>query len=189
MRKLALTFVAMIALAGCTDAPADEAQLGDELPLDPHAGSGTQPGQGVAPQQGLEEDVGGDLHLRGVMRACEAGFCVEATASIEGLDSYYVSNICVPPHGDAMERDGSPVQHREPMAYCAAFGLREWTRDEQIDFNYTWDGQIWDDAKGELVAAEDGAYQWTILFHAWDSPDGGKRTTLAITFTVVIGET
>ncbi len=194
MRNLAVMLVAMLALSGCTNAPDDA----DELPGNPDgglpggqpgAGAGSQPGQGVAPQQGLEEDTDSDLHLSGILAPCDAGYCVDATASIEGLDSYYVSNICVPPHGDRMERDGAEVQHREPTAYCAAFGLREWTRDEQIQFQYKWDGQVWDDAQGKLVAAENGGYQWSILFHAWTQPDGGERRTLEITFSVVVGET
>ncbi len=188
MKLLPWLLLTALMAAGCAQTPVDP-DGSPAPPATPSPGTGTQPGPGFAPQQGFDEDINGDLHLIGTMDVCEDGYCVEATASIEGVRSYYVSNRCVPPHDDSMERDGVAVQHREPTAYCAAFGLREWTPGEPISFHDTWDAQVWDDEAGQLAAAAQGAYQWTLQFHAWDAPDGGELRSLAVTFTVVVGET
>lgn len=175
MRIMMATILAL-ALAGCMDPEAiDDA--------------GSQPVPGIAPQEGHAEDTQGDLHLSAVLSTCDAGFCINATASNEGSDPAYVSNICQPPHHDSMARDGESVQPREPRYYCQAFGLGAWEPNEQIEFGYEWDGRLWDDDQGKMVEAPQGAYQWSIHFRAYDSESGGDHTDLSVTFTVVIGPT
>ncbi len=186
MRLLVVLLLASVAFAGC----ASPNGLPDELPQDGGStDNSSAPAPGFAPQQGFQEDIEGDLHLASWFAACDAGYCINATATNEGSTSYHVSNICVPPHDDRMERDGERVEPREPRFYCQAFGLREWTAGEDIEFAYTWDGKLWDDERGQMVAAPEGAYQWTILFHAYDQQDGGDKITLEVTHTVIIGET
>ncbi len=181
MRIIALLLMAA-ALGGCIDPDAEG------LP-DNGAGHGSDPGPGFAPQQGHAEDTQGDLNLQSWLKACEAGFCIDLTATNEGSKPYYVSNICVPPHDEQMTRDGETVYPREPRAYCAAWGVRAWEAGEDIDFSYEWDGKLWDDASGKMVPAPEGAYQWTIQFHAYGGSGGEDRVTLAVTHTVIIGET
>lgn len=183
MRIIALMLL-LAGLAGCAD------PMTDGLPGD----GGADPGHGFAPQQGSGQDVQGPLQLVVELRDCDAGYCLYATATNHGPRSYWVSNLCVPPHSEHMERDGQDVYPREPRAYCAAFGVREWTAGEAIAFNYTWDGKLWKDGGGGgedsgRVPAEPGAYQWTLKFHAYDDEDGSAAVILSVTHTVVIGAT
>ncbi len=171
MRQFAL--IVFVALAGCADPSIVD----------------SEPRPGIAPQEGFDEDTRNGLHLEGRMLPCEAGHCIEATASNEGSEPVHVSNICTQPFHDRMERDGKMVQHKEPMATCAAFGTRPMEPGEQIDFGFEWDGTVWGDERQQSVAAPQGAYQWSAHFQAWTEEGGGDTIELAIEFAVVVGPT
>ncbi len=193
MRLLALLLI-VVSLAGCASDsdPGDDA--GDQLP-DGSGGEGappdlgSQPAPGAAPQHGVGEDVDGPLHLVVKLSACEGGFCLNGTATNEGLEPYYVSDQGAPAQRETMTRDGEVVYPREPRAYIAIFSVREWSAGEDIEFSFLWDGMLWDDASDTMKPAPDGVYQWTALFDAYGSPSGDDKVTLAVTHTVVIGET
>lgn len=175
-RALHLLLVAAFLLAGCAGTPDD-------------AGGG---GSGFAPQSGHDEDTdpaAPGLVLEGDLRECEAGVCVDAEARNEGEATYHISDFCVPPWSESMQRDGEGVQHREPMAHCLGFGTEPFGPGDVITHNTSWDGTLWDADSESYHDAPQGAYQWTINFRAWEDGQGGDAHDLAITFTVIVGET
>lgn len=173
----------LLLLAGCAE-PGGEDPDGGPGPDGP--GPGTP---GFAPQRHHAEDARDGLRAEGDLYECGGGFCVDARAANEGDRTYHVSSICVPPWSDAMARDGAAVQHREPMAHCAAFGTEPMAPGDDREVNVTWDGRLWDDAEGRLEPAPQGAYVWSLTFHAYGEADGGGPVSLVLEFPVVVGPT
>lgn len=179
MKFLAVLLIAA-ALAGCVSDGPDSDQM---LPTD---SDGTSEHNGFAPQGTQIEAVDDDISLVGVYDTCEAGWCLDLTATNEGSTTYYVDAICANPFSDSMEQGGYVVQHREPTAQCLAFGTKEFGPGEMLTAQFTWDQTTWDDDKSSPA---DGAYQWSGHFRAYNSGDGGDGPRLTVTHTIVTGAT
>jgi hypothetical protein len=112
---------------------------------------------------------------------------LHALATNYGPHTYRVSSICVPPWSESMrDADGNEVQHREPMAVCLAFGLKELAPGEAVPFNATWDGRLWDGGYGP---APSGVYTWLAHFQVYSGGDGADfedSATLTLEFPVEI---
>lgn len=176
MRPWSLAVAACLLLAGCA-----EPDAGDEGPDD---GAG-----GFAPQHHHAEAARAGLRAEGDLVPCDGGFCVDARAWNDGETTYHVSSVCVPPWTERMTRDGETVQHREPMAYCAAFGTQPFPPGDEDVVNVTWDGRVWDDGDQRMEPAPPGAYVWSLTFRAYEGPDGGGPVDLVLEFPVVVGQT
>lgn len=189
--RLMWLIAAAALLAGCTQAD-DPAQALD--PADPRSdqlpdGSGdtSEPANGFAPQEGRYEEHAGDLSIVVVLEPCEAGHCITAVATNEGVSDLHVSDICVGPFSDAMAQADVLVQHREAAFHCEAFGTEVFPPGAQLSWSATWDEQVWsDDGPGP---APQGSYDWTVSFRAYAEAEGGEPLDVEATFPVVVGAT
>lgn len=182
---LCVALVSTLALAGCA-AP-------DRGPEEPDGGAdapgGNGGGNGLAPQHHHAEDAEAGLRAEGDLYPCDGGFCVDARAWNDGGETFHVSDVCVPPWSERMARDDEPVQHREPVFHCQAFGTRPFPPGDDSVLNTTWDGRVWNDEEGHMVPAPPGAYVWSLTFSAHGRSDGGGRVDLVLEFPVVVGQT
>lgn len=178
--KMVLALFMVAALAGCvSDGPSTS-----PLQKDPNAD--TSENNGFAPQGTQIENATGDLSLVGVFDTCDAGYCMNLTATNEGSNTWHVETGCTIPFRDRMEQEGEFVAHREPHAHCLAFGTTPFGPGESISKEFVWDGHVWDD---DTSTPGNGAYQWTGSFVAYEESMGGERQELTVTFTVVLGAT
>ncbi|HLE47630.1 MAG TPA: hypothetical protein VI818_04980 [Candidatus Thermoplasmatota archaeon] len=98
---------------------------------------------------------------------------IDAVAENQGPHPYKVSSICAPVWSDDMSGRLGPVHHREPMAYCEAFGLREFKPGERIPYAVEWDGRVWDSQAGRYEAGSPGNYTWQASVEVFK---GGEQT-------------
>lgn len=186
MRAL-LAIALAVLLSGCVLVEEDDGAGGDagDQPR-PTASGGPGPGPGFAAQQGSANGSRDGIHLDVHWRACEAGFCGNATVTNRGAEPVSISSICVPPWEERMMRDGKPVQHQEGRAYCAAYGVRDFAPGEALHANFTWDRRLWTD--GTPRPATEGAYTWSIVFW-WQPQEGQPRREAKADIPLVVGET
>lgn len=174
-----IAILAMLALAGCAEAPEVET-------LTPENPDETSENNGFAPQGTQIETYEDDISLVGNYDACEAGWCLDLVATNEGSTTYHVDAICANPFSDSMEQDGKTVQHRELTAQCAAFGTEPFAPGAMLSWQFTWDGQIYTE---NHPSPANGDYQWSGHFRAYNQPDGGQGPLVTVTHTIVIGAT
>lgn len=185
MKQIVPLWLLAAAFAGCLDVPEPfENEAGPP-------GDASTPGPGFAPQEGRQETSDDAVSLVGDLRVddCDAAFCIHAVATNENAAAMYVNNVCTTPWSEALHQDSKPIHKSEPMATCAAWGVRPVEAGEQLHANFTWDGSIWDDDAQTYRDAPDGAYTWSIQFSYHASSDGGDRRELEMAFPVVIGAT
>jgi hypothetical protein len=187
--KLAWALAGLLLLAGCVAPENPDGNDNGAIPTPPHNGAPGN-GQGLLPQEhetnATDPRVPGVI-LEGTMEACPAGFCLDAIARNQGPHTYQISSICVDPWGDRMEADGQHVHHREPMAVCLAFGVKPFAPGDEVPFQATWNGTLWDD--GVYVEAPQGSYDWIAHFTLFEGDDGEGRHDLELVFPVIIGAT
>jgi hypothetical protein len=179
--KLAWALAGLLLLAGCV---APETTNGS----DDGASSGGS--NGLLPQEhdtNTSDPKAPGVVLEGSLKECDEGLCIDAIARNEGPHTYQISSICVDPWDDRMEQDGEPVWHREPMAVCLAFGVKPFAPGDEVRFEATWNGTLWDD--GTYVDAPPGSYDWIAQFTLYEGDDGDGRHDLELVFPVVIGAT
>lgn len=186
MRWVPLLGLAVL-LAACVEPEGPE---GDGTPSASSSASSAPPishgnPPGFAVQQGHAHGSNHSIDMDVSWRACEAGFCANATARNNGTQAVQVSAICVPPWQERMARDGQPVQHQEPRAYCAAYGVKDFAPGEQAQADLTWDQRLWDD--GQASPAPEGSYTWTIVF--WWEDAQHQRQEASADVHLVVGET
>ncbi len=100
------------------------------------------------------------------------------TASPPANAAFRIETGCSDPWDEALvDAQGRAWQFEEPVAQCAAFGLRDWTQPEV--FSSGWDGSVWDGS--QYVAAPEGTYTWTISFTAYQ---GETAIVASLPFTV-----
>lgn len=143
-------------------------------------------GPGFAVQQGTAHGSNQGIEVDVRWRACEAGFCANATATNNGDATVQVSSICESPWTDRMRRDGQDVAHREPMVTCAAYGREAFGPGDVAHANLTWDQRVWVDDHYE--DAPEGAYTWSIVYW-WDDAQGGQRQEAVAAIQLIVGET
>lgn len=114
----------------------------------------------------------------------------EAAASNMGQRTYRVSSVCVQPWDENLLGPDGDVSHREPMATCAAFGLRDFAPGESIPFSSEWNGTLWSNEDGEgFDPAPDGTYTWTARFQVYSGGSGAEYDyagTLELQFQVSV---
>lgn len=192
---LAVLFVAL-AVAGCTapdDADGPDGTDGASTTTSQTTSGGTEtpaPSGSSTVSFTTTEGPGHDLGLQanGTMHPCGADSpdagdrCFFVQAENVGEEPFNVSNICVPPWLDAMARDGEPVQPREPIAYCAAFGTRPVAPGETVHGRFTWDERLWDDGDARSEDAPSGTYDWTAtLTYYWNEQTFSANLTVQVT--------
>lgn len=151
------------------------------------------PAPGVTLTGQHQEDSSTDAGFPGLMVAGQLDVSgnvahLEASASNFGQRTYRVSSICVAPWSDGMQRGGNDVQHRQPMAVCAAFGLRDFAPGESIPFSATWNGTLWTDGQG-YGPAPAGTYTWSATFDVYSGGDGASfddHAALTLDFQVTV---
>lgn len=191
--RVLVTILVFALLPGCAEVPADcDGDCCDgtgcadpSLSATATSGGGGG-GNGFAIQQGTAHGSKQGIDVDVTWKACDAGFCANATATNNGGSTVQVSSICESPWTDRMAHDGKPVEHREPQFTCLAYGRAPFAPGDSRQANFTWDGQLHDD--DPAVWAPEGAYTWTIAFW-WDDADGGARQEAAADVHLIVGET
>ncbi len=188
MRVLIALALTVALLAGCVDPEPRDAATGTPTPT--HSESTNPPGtggnNGFAVQQGTAHGSNQGIEVDVTWRACEEGFCANATATNRGTATVQVSSICEPPWTERMTHDGEEVAHKEPEAHCLAFGRMPFAPGDSRQRDFTWDGQLHDQAVP--YDAPEGSYTWTLAFW-WDDGQGSARQEAAADIHLVIGET
>lgn len=131
------------------------------------------------------------VDVNGTSRLCPQGSdaagdrCFWVTAENTGSETVQVSSICVPPWLDTMRRGEKAVEHREPVAYCAAFGTRDMVPGETIEARFMWDGRVWTDGpEGYRPSpAPAGTYTWTATFRYYHAEEA---TAVPISVDIVV---
>jgi hypothetical protein len=76
------------------------------------------------------------------------------------------------------------------MAYCAAFGLKEFRPGATESFSVTWNGTLWDEDRRTYRAAPPGLYMWTVSFEAFRGGDTtiefDERGTTSVSLEVTV---
>ena len=153
------------------------------------------PAPGVTLSAQHQEDEAMDATFPGLMVAGQLDVTgnvahFEAAANNFGQRTYRVSAICVAPWSEGMAGpDGTTAQHREPMATCAAFGLRDFPPGESIAFSAEWNGTLWSDGSDAFGPAPDGTYHWTARFQVYEGGSGAeydRTATLPLEFQVTV---
>lgn len=167
MHRLALVAVLPLLLAGC-DRP--EEGIG---PPYTEKRSWTMPG--IFANATLYQEQGGSYRM-------------EVLAVNEGETAYRVSNVCMPPWTDRMENgQGERIEHREPVGYCAAFGLGPFPPGAREQATLEWDGRLWEEHG--LRDAPAGQYVWNATFEFFNNGSGSEfedrdRITLELRINV-----
>ena len=181
---LALT---LALVAGCTEPGPRDAASGTETPSPTRSTTATTTGgNGFAVQQGTAHGSSHGIDIDVAWRACDKGFCANATATNRGTQTVKVSSICVPPWDERMAHDGEAVSHRPPQVYCQAFGRADFAPGHELQRDVSWDGKLYE---GETPSdAPEGSYTWSIVFW-WDDGQGGARQEAVADIQLVVGET
>lgn len=177
---------ACLVFAGCTAVPSDSSTTSPGTSAPPSS----PPGPGFAPQQhsdSTQHPNDAKFTLRGDLRECPAGFCLQVNATNASAKTYYVSSICTPEWRERMERDGQEVQHRESMAYCAAWGVGPFAPGTSRTYELEWNKTLWNDADGSYKPAGNGDYAWTFELMTYSDADGNGYQTLVVQFPILIG--
>ncbi len=131
-----------------------------------------------------------NLVVRGRLHGGGAQVTLNASATNEGPHTYKVSAICAPSWSDSMVSSLGEVHRTEPMAYCAAFGLKEFRPGEKQYFEALWNGTLWDSEKQGYVDAPAGNYVWHLAFHAYkggnEGPEFETHDTIKLQFTAIV---
>jgi len=195
---------AAVVFAGCNagvDAPDDVDDVTD--PTDDGAGGGDGgaggdggDGTGDGGDQAYDQDSDPEfpgLVLDGTMdpQADNGSAVITASVRNNGNEQYRITNICVEPWSENMTMAGEPVQHREPMVHCMAFGLGTFENDTRI---FAWNRTVWEEdatglGTGHYVAAAPGDYIWQVHYRVYKGgtgPEFDQATTLSIGFTVTV---
>lgn len=126
--------------------------------------------QGVRANATLHQELDGTYRL-------------EVLAENLGRQAYRVSSVCVPPWTDAMDAQGEPVDHREPVGSCAAFGLGPFGPGARQEMTFRWDGKVWHE--GGPRDAPPGTYRWTATFEFFEEDTGtDRRERITLEFLV-----
>ena len=152
-----------------------------------------QPVPGVQLAGDDQEDVAQDGDFPGLMAAgrleVSGGIAhLEGSANNFGERTYKVSSICVQPWSEAMQGPSGTAQHRQPVATCAAFGLREFPPGESLPFSATWNGTLW--TEDGYAPAPAGTYTWSATFHVYSGGEGASYdddARLTLEFQVTVG--
>ncbi len=167
MRSALLVAVAVL-MAGCIQGGSSGSEPGSQL--------------GASPESSVTSPDGA-VSLRGSVVPCDAGFCLNATATNEGTQAVHISNMCVPPFRESMHRGDAQVQHREPIFHCAAFGTEPLEPGAQRHYESTWDGRLWNEGYEDAPA---GTYTWKLTFQYWSQADGGQANELTLPFEIAV---
>jgi hypothetical protein len=157
------------------------------------ASTSAAPAPGVTLAAAHQEESATDAGFPGLMVAGQLDVSgnvahLQATANNFGQRTYRVSSICAAPWSDGMGRGGSAVAHRQPMATCAAFGLRDFPPGESLSFAATWNGTVWTEGQG-FGPAPAGTYTWTATFQVYSGGEGGShedQASLTLDFQVTV---
>ena len=184
--RLLLTLAALALLAGCVEPdPAEDGDTTGPPTTSPPTTSPPGGGQGFAPQQGTAHGSANGIDLDVTWRACEAGYCANATATNRGSATVQVSSICVEPWADRMaDEDGQPVKHQEDRAVCLAYGRAPFAPGDVAQHDFTWDGQVHDQDKPRDAPA--GQYTWTLVFW-YEANEGGERLETTADVHLLVG--
>ena len=181
---LALAIAAL--MAGCAEPePAEDGGQGGQSSSTTTGPPSNGGGQGFAVQQGTAHGSNQGIDVDVTWRACEAGYCANATATNNGPATVKVSSICEPQWVERMaDDDGDAVQHQAPQYMCLAYGRADFEPGDKAYGNFTWDGQLHDTDPPRAAPA--GGYTWTLAFW-WDDGDGGSRQEAAADVHVLVG--
>lgn len=131
------------------------------------------------------------LFVSGRLHGSGPSLRIEAAANNMGERAYRIPDgTCQKPWSESMAGpSGQAVQHRQPAATCAAFGLKELAARDFVATALTWDGTVWDATAGRFVAAPSGSYVWTVAFDVYSGGSGAQfddhaRMTLSFDVTV-----
>jgi hypothetical protein len=180
--KRLLCLAAVLLLAGCVEPEGGGPSSTDSAT----PGPGGHGGNGFAVQQGTAHGSNHSIDVDVRWRACEAGFCANATARNNGTATVRISSICVSPWTDRMAHDDKPVEHREPQVTCLAYGRTDFVPGAVAYGNFSWDGRLHDEDQAE--SAPEGSYTWAIVFW-WEASDGAEKQEASADIHFVIGET
>ena len=114
---------------------------------------------------------------------------LDAKAHNQGPHTFKVSSICSPSWFEDMSDRGGRVPHREGMAYCEAFGLRDFKPGERIPFAATWNGTLWDSKAARYESAPAGNYTWRVAFEVFKGGAGTEyesREQIRLAFDVTL---
>jgi hypothetical protein len=126
------------------------------------------------------------LFLGGRLQGSGAQVTVEATANNVGERDYRVADGCGKPWTETMHGPGGQVvSHRQPAATCAGSTLKSFPAHEFLSTALSWDGQVWDSAKGTFTPAPPGAYTWEVAFEVHDAT-GDDHAVLMLSFDVTV---
>jgi hypothetical protein len=126
------------------------------------------------------------LFVGGRLQGSGSQVTVEATANNVGERDYRVPDGCKKPWGETMRGPGGQaVVHRQPGGSCAASTLKAFPAHEFLSTALSWDGQLWDAAKGSFVPAPAGTYTWVVAFEVHDA-SGDDHATLSLAFDVIV---
>lgn len=107
------------------------------------------------------------LSLRGTLQGSGEALEVTATARNDGPNTYQVETGCTTPWAEVVYQGETDLQHRRPVATCAAFALRPFEPGENLSFAANWTGILFDPDTGTFHAAPPGTYTWSVRFLAY----------------------
>lgn len=132
-----------------------------------------------------EEETASDpdfsgLAVNGRLTGSGGALRIEAVANKVSPAQYKVpSGQCNQPWTESLVGPAGAVQQRQPVATCAAFGLRPMQDNEAIPVQLEWNGTLWDAGAGRYVAAPSGTYTWQATFHVYSGGEGAQYTDSA----------
>lgn len=107
------------------------------------------------------------LSLRGTLQGSGEALQVTATARNDGPQTYQVETGCTTPWTELVYRGETDLQHRRPVATCAAFALRPFEPGETVGFVANWTGILFDPETETFHPAPAGSYTWSVRFLAY----------------------
>lgn len=210
-----LAVLAAASLAGCSDDPntppnADPQGGGHSLPptstnptaTGPPMGNETNTTTATATSTGPAASFGAHdqedstnhddfpgLLVSGRLRGSGAQVTVEGTASNIGQRTYKVPDgQCMQPWTESMRGPGGQdVVHRQPMATCLAFGLREFPSNDFLATALAWNGTLW--TGDGFAVAPSGTYTWEVTFHVYWGGSGAEfedHALMTLSFDVTV---
>jgi hypothetical protein len=168
---LALVLAGLL-LSGCTAAPVAHPPLSAKAET----------------RQVPESQMYPGIVVRGTLGVNGDRLAVSAVARNEGSRTFQVEAGCSHPWGEVLFHSNDTIQMRVPTAQCDAFALTDFAPGDELPFDVSWDGRVWDEDAHRLVSAEPGQYTWSLRFVAYQ-PDGtsAKRFDLDFEVTVLPG--
>lgn len=118
----------------------------------------------------------------------DGSYRMSVLAVNKGEATYRVSNVCVPPWMDRMETgQGERVDHREPVGYCAAFGLGPFPPGASEEATFEWDGRLWEEDGPR--DAPPGLYAWNATFEFFNGGSGAefdRRERITLVLHIIV---